>query len=110
LRKKFEKQLKELEKYNELLQKIGPTFDVLTKGGVAYFGAKTFNHPAGALIGLVALELAKSMNLVAGASGVATLGAMGLCQVIRHTNLEPFQDPLTIPKWWIEQWLPKLPE
>jgi len=56
-----------------------PSFiDVLTKVGLAYYGVKAFNHPSGALVALLGLELAKSQNAVAGASGIATLGAIGL--------------------------------
>lgn len=56
--------------------------DIATKAGVAYVGFNALKHPAGALTGLVALNLANSPNLAAGVAGVATLTALGAMSTI----------------------------
>lgn len=71
----------------EILLKLASRLDNLltgiTKIGVAIAGARAANHWSGALTGLIALELAKSGNLAAGAAGVGVLGVIGLTNIVR---------------------------
>jgi len=57
--------------------RLDSIIDGVTKIGVAYAGYKAANHISGGLAALVALQLAKSGNVVAGAAGLATLGLIG---------------------------------
>lgn len=82
-KKKLEKQLAKFKEIQEYFDKIPNMIDVAVKAGLAYYGMKAFNHPAGALVALVGFELAKSQNIVAGGSGVATLASIGLAGIKR---------------------------
>jgi len=60
-----------------------------TKIGVAYLGYQANNHWTGALTSLIALKLAQSGNVVAGAAGVSVLGIIGLTNITKKTT-SPF--------------------
>jgi hypothetical protein len=62
--------------------------DLATKAGIAYVGFNALKHPAGALTGLVALNLANSPNLASGVAGVAALTGLGALSMV------PPMDPL----------------
>lgn len=55
--------------------------DIVLKGGIAFLGWRTANHPIGAIYGLAALRMATSSNLAAGAAGVAGLASIGIAQL-----------------------------
>jgi len=86
-----DEQLKNLDKFQDILAKVPKSLDAIMKIGLAAYGIKTFEHPAGALVALLALELAKSENIVAGASGVGTLALMGIAGA-RETQIEGFKE------------------
>jgi len=62
----------------QLLSRSDRLIETATKAGVAYLGYKSNNHWTGALTSLVALKLAQSGNLAAGAAGVGVLAIIGL--------------------------------
>lgn len=84
-RKGFTRSEKEWEE--SIARHIGKAVDridplkAIIYGGLGYLGWKTFDNPFGALYGIVSFELAKSMNVVAGTSGVLGLVTLGLAQV-----------------------------
>jgi len=88
-----------LKSFEVLSSQTKNIVDALTKAGVAYYGMSSFGHPAGALIGLIGLELAKSQNIVSGLSGVATLSAIGLAQNVRTMDLVLDDKPLISETW-----------
>lgn len=88
-----------LKSFEVLSSQTKNILDALMKAGVAYYGYSSFGHPAGALIGLIGLELAKSENIVSGASGVATLSAIGLAQNVRTLDVVLEDKPLISETW-----------
>lgn len=77
---KLDNALRVVEKLTQIGKALPP---LVMSGGVAYLGAKAFNHPFGAVTGLVGLELAKSPSLIASGAGIGTLALLGL------STLEP---------------------
>lgn len=67
-----------LDQLTKLLGNIPKVVDPIIYGGLAYLGLKTFGGLGGALFGPVALKLAMSSNMPAGASGVAGLATLGV--------------------------------
>jgi len=73
---------------------ISDVRDAVLDLALAYFGIKAFGRLEGAIIGPISLRLATSMNVVAGAAGVAGLGIMGLCSTGRVQDIvEALFDP-----------------
>ena len=76
-----------LEKLTPLLARADHLIEAATKIGVAYVGFRAGEKIAkgggvgGALSNLIALKLAQSGNIVAGAAGVATLAGTGLTSI-----------------------------
>lgn len=64
--------------------------ETATKAGVALLGYKANNHWTGALTSLVALKLAQSGNIVAGAAGVGVLGFIGLTNITQGEKTNPW--------------------
>jgi len=78
----------------QLLSRSDQLIETATKVGVAYLGYTSNNHWSGALTALVALKLAQSGNVVAGAAGIGVLSFIGLTQagvkIVIPTPGEPF--------------------
>ena len=100
------KKKRDPKEYIDVLERLPKVIDLITKLGIAYYGAYAYKHPSGALVGLIALELAKAQNAIAGASGIATLGAIGLASM-DSDFLTPMLLPFKIPKDALEAF--KLP-
>ena len=84
--------------------------DLIMYGTAAIFGGRaaylaTDNFiaiPGGAATGIIALKLASSRNIIAGASGVATLAAIGLANII---NPDMMVNPIAAQsEAWKELW------
>jgi len=72
--------------------KLSDLMNFAINAGLAYAGFKVFDDWKGALIGPIALKLAGSMNVVAGAAGVIMLTGLGFC--IGSSGVQEFiQDP-----------------
>lgn len=82
----------DLEKIVDFIDKIPVAIDVAIKAGLAYYGFKATDHISGSLAALIAFELAKSQNIVAGTAGLASLGLIGLGTISKeHKFLTPFR-------------------
>lgn len=66
-----------------LAEKSDKIIDSAMKVGVAYMGYKAANHWTGSLNALIALKLAQSGNIVAGAAGVGVLAFIGATQIVQ---------------------------
>jgi len=85
------KRKKILSKLEEWASKLKPheIIDILLYGTVAYYGYRAVPKEfpletkiGGATFSMVSLKLAQSPNLIAGASGVAGLGGVGLANIV----------------------------
>jgi len=73
--------------------------NLAVNAGVAYLGYRAFNHPIGALVGILALRLSKSPNLASGIAGVATLTSIG-CLNVQFTGGDVSVTEKTSPEAW----------
>lgn len=97
-------------KIKDLIEAADRIPGLALKAGVAYIGIRATKHWTGALTGLVALRLANSPNLAAGAAGVGTLAALG---IVAEKGLPPIFDPDKTPQeklnnyanWTLADWL-----
>ena len=70
------------------LDRAQTIMDVLTRAGTMWLGYNAFEKMSkgsglsGAVVSQIAMKLATANNLVAGAVGVATLGMMGLTNIV----------------------------
>lgn len=95
------------------IDRLDTLLSAATKLGVAYAGVNALKHPMGAVVGLVALKLATSPSIAAGAVGAATLAGIGLLNfvpapegdgAVTHQNpLPQVIDPTK--KYPFESWL-----
>jgi len=77
--------------------------DFATRAGTMYLGYQAFEKVApgsglsGAIVSQIALRLAESNNIPAGAAGVATLSGMGIINIY-----QPGSDPLLTVQAWMD--------
>lgn len=64
------------------VDRLDKMLDAVTKLGVAYAGMKAIDHVMGGVVGLVALKLATSPSVSAGAVGAATLAGIGILNYV----------------------------